>query len=124
MQTISKKKIKVVVEKTFNLVQNDNTVDVKRLSVVFNVPDSLPVGYYTLVINGNGNDARCSTDNKESTITTSKIIYYPKQQLATTTHFITMQQPGIIVKSHGMNAYLNQQRVQLLRARGQYVKSN
>lgn len=64
-------------------------------------------------------------NTKESTISTSKIVYFPKQQFATTDQNITLQQPGVIVHSQGMNAYLSQQRVQLLhQARGQYVKTN
>lgn len=58
----------------------------------------------------------------ESTITTEKMTYFPKKQLATTTYKVVFDQPGSQVEAIGLNAFLNEKRVQLLsHARGSYV---
>ena len=57
-----------------------------------------------------------------STIKTEEITYFPKDKLATTEAEVTYEQPGNIVHSKGMKAYLAEKRVQLLSsARGSYV---
>ncbi|AHE67465.1 LPS export ABC transporter periplasmic protein LptC [Legionella oakridgensis] len=57
----------------------------------------------------------------ESTLTTEEMIYFPKDKLAITDKEVTYQQPGNIVQSTGMKAYLAEKRVQLLnQARGTY----
>lgn len=58
----------------------------------------------------------------ESTLKTEEVTYYPKEKKATTNLFVTFEQPGNIIQSNGMNAYLDEKRVELLhRARGSYV---
>ncbi|WP_133128217.1 LPS export ABC transporter periplasmic protein LptC [Legionella nagasakiensis] len=57
----------------------------------------------------------------ESTLKTEEMIYFPKEKLAMTEKEVTYEQPGNIVQSTGMKAYLAEKRVQLLnRARGIY----
>ncbi len=59
---------------------------------------------------------------QESTLKTEKVIYYPKEKKATTNLFVTFEQPGNTVESTGMNAYLDERRVELLhRAKGSYA---
>ncbi|CZG52162.1 lipopolysaccharide exporter periplasmic protein [Legionella pneumophila] len=58
---------------------------------------------------------------RESTLKTEEITYYPKEKKATTSLFVTFEQPGNIIQSTGMNAYLDEKRVELLhKARGSY----
>lgn len=57
----------------------------------------------------------------ESTLKTEEVTYFPKEKKATTDLFVTFEQPGNIIQSQGMNAYLDEKRVELLhRARGSY----
>lgn len=59
---------------------------------------------------------------QESTLKTEEVTYYPKLKKATTDLFVTFEQPGNIVESTGMNAYLDEKRVELLhQARGSYA---
>jgi lipopolysaccharide export system protein LptC len=51
---------------------------------------------------------------EETTFKTQELTYFPNQKRATTTKDITFSQPGAVVKSTGMNAYLAENRVQLL----------
>lgn len=58
---------------------------------------------------------------QESTLKTEEVTYFPKLKKATTDLFVTFEQPGNIVQSTGMNAYLDEKRVELLhQARGSY----
>ncbi|RUR16894.1 LPS export ABC transporter periplasmic protein LptC [Legionella sp. km535] len=58
---------------------------------------------------------------QESTLKTEEVTYYPKEKKATTDLFVTFEQPGNIIQSTGMNAYLDEKRVELLhQARGRY----
>lgn len=60
--------------------------------------------------------------NQESTLRTEEVTYYPKEKKATTSLFVTFEQPGNTIQSTGMNAYLDEKRVELLhQARGSYV---
>ncbi|WP_412754066.1 LPS export ABC transporter periplasmic protein LptC [Legionella londiniensis] len=61
-----------------------------------------------------------SGKHPESTIKTEEMIYYPQKKLAVTEQEVTFFQPGNIVKSLGMKAYLDKKQVQLSRARGIY----
>lgn len=66
-----------------------------------------------------------SNATQESTLKTEKIIYYPKEKKATTNLFVTFEQPGHTIESTGMNAYLDEKRVELLhQAKGSYVPIN
>ncbi|MFI4918163.1 MAG: LPS export ABC transporter periplasmic protein LptC [Legionellales bacterium] len=59
---------------------------------------------------------------QESTLTTEKIVYFPKEKKATSDLLVTYEQPGNFMQSKGMNAYLDEKRVELLhQARGSYV---
>jgi len=63
-------------------------------------------------------------DNKTParTIRTEAITYYPQTKKAVTPLLVTMEQPGISIQSIGMNAWLDEKKVQLLhQARGRYV---
>jgi lipopolysaccharide export system protein LptC len=61
-------------------------------------------------------------NTQESTMTTEKIIYYPKEKKATSDLLVTFEQPGNTVQATGMTAYLAEKRIQLLhQARGKYV---
>ena len=61
---------------------------------------------------------------QESTFKTEKVTYFPKEKRATTDLFVTFEQPGNIVESTGMNAYLEEKRVELLHgAKGSYAPS-
>lgn len=63
-------------------------------------------------------------NNQESTLKTEEITYFPKEKKATTNLFVTFEQPGNIIESTGMNAYLEEKRVELLHgAKGSYVPS-
>lgn len=58
---------------------------------------------------------------QESTLKTEEVTYYPKEKKATTDLFVTFEQPGNTIQSTGMNAYLDEKRVELLhQARGSY----
>ncbi|KTD25697.1 Uncharacterized protein YrbK clustered with lipopolysaccharide transporters [Legionella lansingensis] len=58
---------------------------------------------------------------QESTMRTEELVYYPKQKLATSKLAVSFEQPGTIVRSQGMKAYLADKKVQLLsRARAIY----
>lgn len=52
--------------------------------------------------------------NLSSTLMTESLDYYPKTKFATTLNPVTFAQPGTIVQSQGMNAYLDEKRVVLL----------
>lgn len=59
---------------------------------------------------------------QESTLKTEEVTYFPKEKLASTKLFVTFEQPGNLIESTGMNAYLDEKRVELLhQARGSYV---
>lgn len=59
---------------------------------------------------------------QESTLRTEKVRYYPQEKKASTDLFVTFEQPGNTVQSTGMNAYLDEKRVELLhKARGSYA---
>lgn len=59
---------------------------------------------------------------QESTLKTEEVTYFPKEKRATTDLFVTFEQPGNMIQSTGMNAYLEEKRVELLhQARGSYV---
>ena len=58
---------------------------------------------------------------QESTLKTEEVVYYPKLKKATTDLLVTYEQPGNFIQSMGMNAYLDEKRVELLhQARGRY----
>lgn len=51
----------------------------------------------------------------ESTLKTESLVYFPDQKFATTTLAVILEQPGRIIHSEGMNAYLSEKRVELLK---------
>ncbi len=55
-----------------------------------------------------------SEKNQESTLTTEKLNYYPKKKMAHTPLAVRFEQGGSVVNSIGMNAWLEEKRVQLL----------
>lgn len=60
-----------------------------------------------------------------STLKTEEVTYFPKEKKASTDLLVTYEQPGNIIQSKGMNAYLDEKRVELLhQARGSYVPEN
>ncbi len=61
-----------------------------------------------------------SQTTQESTIKTEKLVYFPKEKLATTELAVIFEQPGTIVHSQGMKAYLADKHVQLGNARATY----
>ncbi|WP_454781190.1 LPS export ABC transporter periplasmic protein LptC [Legionella sp. WA2022007384] len=62
---------------------------------------------------------------EESTLKTEEVTYFPKEKKASSDLLVTYEQPGNIVQSTGMNAYLDEKRVELLhQARGSYVPAN
>lgn len=64
-------------------------------------------------------------ETQESTLKTEEITYYPSEKKATTDHFVTFEQPGNTIQSMGMNAYLDEKRVELLhQAKGIYDPAN
>ncbi|MGL5743100.1 MAG: LPS export ABC transporter periplasmic protein LptC [Legionella sp.] len=63
--------------------------------------------------------------SQESTFKTEEVTYLPKEKKARTDVLVTYEQPGNIIQSTGMNAYLDEKRVELLhQARGSYVPEN
>lgn len=61
----------------------------------------------------------------ETTFTTEELSYFPKDKRATTSKDITFVQAENVIRSTGMNAYLAENRVQLLsNARGTYVPNH
>jgi lipopolysaccharide export system protein LptC len=65
---------------------------------------------------------QASAKTQESTLKTEEVTYYPKEKKATTDLFVTYEQPGNYIQSTGMNAYLDEKRVELLhKARGSYA---
>jgi lipopolysaccharide export system protein LptC len=64
-------------------------------------------------------------NTQESTLRTEEVTYFPKEKRASTDLFVTFEQPGNIVESTGMNAYLDEKRVELLHgAKGSYAPNN
>ncbi|MCE0724261.1 MULTISPECIES: LPS export ABC transporter periplasmic protein LptC [Legionella] len=64
-------------------------------------------------------------NSQESTLKTEEVTYYPKEKKASSDVLVTYEQPGNIIQSTGMNAYLDEKRVELLhQARGSYVPAN
>lgn len=62
---------------------------------------------------------------QESTLKTEEVTYFPKEKRASTEYLVIYEQPGNIIQSKGMNAYLDEKRVELLhQARGSYVPHN
>jgi lipopolysaccharide export system protein LptC len=60
--------------------------------------------------------------NQESTFTTEQITYFPKTKHAITSYDVQFEQPGSVIQSKGMKAFLETKRVMLLsQARGHYV---
>lgn len=60
--------------------------------------------------------------SQQSILRTEEVTYFPKEKKATTSLFVTFEQPGNTIQSTGMNAYLDEKRVELLhQARGSYV---
>ncbi|AUH73301.1 LPS export ABC transporter periplasmic protein LptC [Legionella sainthelensi] len=63
--------------------------------------------------------------SQESTLKTEEVTYFPKEKKAISNVLVTYEQSGNIIQSTGMNAYLDEKRVELLhRARGSYVPAN
>lgn len=63
--------------------------------------------------------------SQESTLRTEEVTYFPKEKKASSDVLVTYEQPGNIIQSMGMNAYLDEKRVELLhQARGSYVPAN
>lgn len=59
---------------------------------------------------------------QESTLKTEEVTYFPKEKKATSDLLVTYEQPGNFIQSTGMNAYLDEKRVELLhQARGSYA---
>jgi lipopolysaccharide export system protein LptC len=57
----------------------------------------------------------------ESTLKTESMTYFPKTKFATTEKKTTVERPGSVISSMGMNAYLAEKRITLLnKARGTY----
>lgn len=66
-----------------------------------------------------------SDKTQESTLKTEEVTYFPKEKKASTDLLVTYEQPGNIIQSKGMNAYLDEKRVELLhQARGSYAPTN
>jgi len=63
---------------------------------------------------------KAGSENPIRTITTSVLDFYPKTNFATTKAFIRFAQPGMIMTSNGMKAYLDEERILLSHARGNY----
>ncbi|WP_392536820.1 LPS export ABC transporter periplasmic protein LptC [Legionella sp. 227] len=64
-------------------------------------------------------------NSQESTLRTEEVTYFPKEKKASSDVLVTYEQPGNIIQSTGMNAYLDEKRVELLhQARGSYVPAN
>ena len=64
-------------------------------------------------------------NTQESTMKTEAVTYYPKEKKASSDLLVTYEQQGNIIQSKGMNAYLDEKRVELLhQARGSYVPTN
>ncbi|MBI2785924.1 MAG: LPS export ABC transporter periplasmic protein LptC [Legionella longbeachae] len=64
-------------------------------------------------------------NTQESILKTEEITYFPKEKKASSHLLVTYEQPGNIIQSTGMNAYLDEKRVELLhQARGSYVPAN
>jgi lipopolysaccharide export system protein LptC len=62
-----------------------------------------------------------SIKSPESTLKTEELAYFPEKKFATTTRAVIFEQPGSTIHSQGMNAYLEQKRVELLnKARATY----
>ncbi len=60
-------------------------------------------------------------DNKNLTVTTSRLTIYPDKNYAETKQPVHFTEPGVTVDSVGMKAYLKEKRVELLsQARGVY----
>jgi lipopolysaccharide export system protein LptC len=57
---------------------------------------------------------------QESTIKTEHLDYYSKSKIASTEAPVSFEQPGSIVHSKGMKAYLDDKRVQLSQARATF----
>ncbi|CAM2794134.1 Uncharacterized protein YrbK clustered with lipopolysaccharide transporters [Legionella steigerwaltii] len=63
--------------------------------------------------------------SQESTLKTEEVTYFPKEKKASSDLLVTYEQPGNVIQSTGMNAYLDEKRVELLhQARGSYVPAN
>lgn len=59
--------------------------------------------------------------NNTITLTTSRLSLFPHEEIAQTDQAVTMTQPGSVIKSVGLRAYLKSDRVELLsRAEGSY----
>ncbi|WED43896.1 LPS export ABC transporter periplasmic protein LptC [Legionella cardiaca] len=61
---------------------------------------------------------------QESTMKTEELVYFPKEKLAMSELAVSFEQPGSIVHSQGMKAYLADKRVQLSRAHATYEPRN
>lgn len=62
-----------------------------------------------------------SEHGQESTMQTQQLHYFPKTKIASTEHAVRFEQPGSVVHSQGMKAYLADKRIQLLsKARATY----
>lgn len=55
-----------------------------------------------------------SEHGQESTMKTEELTYFAKTKIASTDKTVRFEQPGSIVHSDGMKAYLNEKRIQLL----------
>jgi lipopolysaccharide export system protein LptC len=66
-----------------------------------------------------------SDKTQESTLRTEEVTYFPNEKKASTDLLVTYEQPGNIIQSKGMNAYLDEKRIELLhQARGSYAPEN
>ena len=113
--------------------ENDTTYFVKPHLVVYRPPQA-PWTIQSLQGRAENGDEKitlwqqvkiqqpASKQKVATTITTERISYFPNKKFVTTDKPITMRQPGLEVKSVGMNAYVDQGRVDLLsKAQARYV---
>jgi len=62
-----------------------------------------------------------SSENPDTKIVTSSLTIYPKKQIAITKQKVTLNQPGVIIKSVGLKADLAKGKVELLsKAKAEY----
>lgn len=70
-------------------------------------------------------DQQAEGNRPASQFRTDSISYFPKLQKAITHHYVVFEQPGTLVESMGMEAFLAEKKIKLLkRARGRYVPTH
>lgn len=113
-------------------IPQDNTHTLQSPHILVTQPEEQQIwdirSHYATAVNGGAQITftkqvvihQQNAQNPESIFKTEELVYFPRDKLAITDKEVTFEQPGNLIQSKGMKAWLVEKRVQLSNARGTY----